>query len=247
MVSQTAIDALDELVAQGLKPTPRDVVRLNAIGLKLEAAGAKHTIDSTYQLPRVAAVSESLYFRQPTIGHEIWLDKVRSISELGDYQTSLALHCFALSRPHSELPDPANPDAVKAAVDAFLPKCADFTRDQLFAAVQYARLGADPSADEHSVAPKGEDDEEPGPDFAECVALGVLNEGRAVLWGISEADMLNMRTSELAAVIDRAYNFHNMQRNSEESFWQGRFYATLDEIKGRLTKEKDNGIAKAAV
>lgn len=247
MVSDTAIDALDDLVAQGLKPTPRDVVRLNAIGLKLEAAGAKRIVDSTYLLPRVAAVSASLCFRQPTIGHEIWLDKVRRHVRSGDFRTTLALHCFALSRPHTGLPDADDPAAVKAAVDAFLPECAGFTRDQLFAAVQYATLGADPAAAERSASPKQEDDAEADPDLTECVALGVLNEGRAVLWGISEADMLNMRTSELAAVIDRAYDFHKMPRNSEEDFWQGRFYATLDEISARLTKEKDNGIAKAAV
>ena len=245
MISDTAIDALDELVAKGLRPSPRDVVRLNAIGLRLEAANGKNVRDSMYLLPRVAAVSDSLFFRQPTIGHEIWLAKVERFVKPGDFETMLAINAYALSRAPADLPDPDSPGAITTAVEAFLPACRDFTGDQIYAAIDYARNGANPAACESPARPASEDEEETvdehDPDWRECVAVGVLNEGRAVLWGITEADMLKMTTRELSLVILRAYVFHNRETNSEVDFWQGRFYATLDEIEERLTKEKSNG------
>jgi hypothetical protein len=246
MVSDTAMEAIDELEAQGLHLPPRDVVRLNAVGLRLEAARGKNALDCTYLLPRVAAISPTLSFRQPTIGHEIWIDEVQRLIEPGDYQTLLAVHAFALSRPQSELPDPDSPESVDTAVRGFAASCSDITRDQIFAAIRYVEHGADPTAGEHPASPPrddGEDEDEGKYDIEECVALGVLNEGRAVLWGITEADMKNMTTAQLHAVIDRAYAFHKMQRGNEVDFWSGRFYATLDEIASRLMKEKHGSAA----
>ena len=237
MISQTAIDSLDELVAKGLKPTPRDIIRLNAVGVKLEAAAAKRATDSTYLLPRVAAVTKDLWFRQPTIGHEIWMEKVERFVGEGDYQSLLAIRAYALSRPPEKLSDPDDPGTIKAAVEEFAATCKNLTRDQILAAVRYVTVGADHTAGETTARPQ--DDKNEDPDFSECIALGVLNEGRAVLWGISEADMLRMTTQQLSDVIDRAKIYHKIESDSDEDFWQGRYYATLDEIASRLMQEKE--------
>ena len=244
MVSQFAIDCIeDDLVARGLQPTPRDIIRLNAIGLRVEAAKGRNVVDCTYLLPRVAAVSKELSFRQPTIGHEIWMDRVTRLLKPGDYQSILAVNAYALSRPQGDLPDPDDPATVEKAVREFAATCKDLTRDQIFAAIHYVTYGADPSAGERAASPKKKNEGEDADDydFGECIALGVLNEGRAVLWGISEADMKNMTTAELHAVIERAYHFHQMKGGDDVEFWQGRFFATLDEISERLTKERENG------
>ena len=243
MVSDFAIDEIEEaLVAKGLTPTPRDIVRLNAIGLRLEAAQGRDVADCTYLLPRVAAVSKTLFFRQPTVGHEIWLDQVSRFIKPGDYQSALAINAYALSRPQGDLPDPDDPETFGKAVREFAATCRDLTRDQIYAAIRYVKYGSDPTANEHPASPKTNEGDDPDNyDMGECIALGVLNEGRAVLWGITEADLRNMTTAELHAVIDRAYDFHQMKKGDSEDFWQGRFYATLDEIAARLTKEKDNG------
>jgi len=240
MISQTAIDSLDELIAKGLTPTPRDIIRLNAVGVKLEAATAQRATDSTYLLPRVAAVTKDLWFRQPTIGHEIWMEKVERFIADGDYQSLLAIRAYALSRSPEKLPDPDDPGTIKTAVDEFVATCKNLTRDQILAAVRYATLGADHTAGETTAHPSGEKEEEENPDFTDCIAIGVLNEGRAVLWGISEADMLRMTTQQLADVIDRAKIYHKIESGGDEDFWQGRYYATLDEITSRLTREKES-------
>lgn len=242
MISRTAIDALDELTEKGLRPTPEDVVRLNAAGLKLEAARGKNVGDCTYLLPRVAAISETISFRQPTIGHEIWLDKVAQVADTDDYQTLLSLNAFALSRPVDDLPDPYDRAAVKDAAGAFLETLRDYTRDQIYAAINYCRYGADVTAGEKTAttATDGDLPADESPDWDECVAVGVLNEGRAVLWGMSAAEMKRMTASELSAVISRARLYHQMPESSSVDFWTGRFYATLDEIESRLTKEAGN-------
>lgn len=247
MISETAISSIEELIAQGLQPTPRDVIRLNAIGLRLEAASSKRVQDSTYLLPRVAQLSKTLWLRQPAIGHEIWLEKVQRFIDPDDYKSSIAVQAFALSRDVADLPDPDSPTAIKTAVDTFTATCANCTRDQIIAALRYATIGCDPTACEHPAYPDGRtqsDQTTPGyQDWTECVAVGVLNEGRAVLWGITEADMRRMTTQQLSDVIERAKIYHKMATNSEEDIWQGRYYATLDEITERLKKEqvKPNG------
>lgn len=243
MVSQFAIDEIERMEAEGLHPTPRDIIRLNAIGLRVEAARGCNAVDCTYLLPRVAAVSKDLSFRQPTVGHEIWLDRVNRFLKPGDYQSALAVNAYALTRPQSALPDPDDPATVEKAVKEFAATCKDLTRDQIYAAIHYVTYGADPTAGENAASPKKKNEGENADDydFGECIALGVLNEGRAVLWGISEADMKNMTTAELHAVIERAYDFHQMKRGDDAEFWSGRFYATIDEIAERLNKESGHG------
>lgn len=243
MISQTAKEYLDELIAEGLSPTPRDIIRLNAIGLQLEAARARRMSSSTYFLPRVAVVSDNLFLREPTVGHDIWLNKISFFIDPLDDETRLAVTCFALSRAPESLPDPDTPHALKEAVEFFASSCSGFTRRQLRAAVRYVECGADPTYGEkphEDVNASEEADDIPNYDIRSCIALGVLNEGRAVLWGVSESDMMKMTKRHLADVIRRAYHFHDMNSSRDENEVTGDFYATLDEIAARLRKEKES-------
>ena len=239
MVSETAMSSIEAMIAAGLHPTPRDIIRLNAIGLRLEAANARRVQDSTHLLPRVAQVSPDLWFRQPTIGHEIWIEKVERLLDPDDYMSSMAVRAFALSRDIADLPDADSPRAVDKAVRAFAKSCAHLTREQILEALRYAVIGCDPSACEHpAVRKSGDGDGDEAPlDWGECVAVGVLNEGRAVLWGISEADMRRMTTRQLSDVIERAKIYHKMRTDSESDVLQGQYFATVDEITARLTAE----------
>lgn len=239
MISQTAIESLEELKAEGLEPSFADVIRLNALGLRLEASRKRNSADSLDYLPRVAAVSKTLSFRQPTVGHEIWLDRIERLLPPGDYQSLLAVKAFALSRPANDLPDPDDPRSIKKAVDSFCADCRDLTRDQIYAAIEYVLFGADPTANECSAVPSSGSVSSPqgDDDFRSCIALGVLNEGRAVLWGIDAAEMKAMPRRQLEDVIRRAYVFHGMSTDGEANRLEGQFYATVDEIAARLKKE----------
>jgi len=52
MVSQTAREDINQLIADGLKPSVDDIVRLNSLGLKLERHSC--SAESLFYLPRVA-------------------------------------------------------------------------------------------------------------------------------------------------------------------------------------------------
>ena len=241
MISKTAVETLEEMKAKGLEPSFADIIRLNVLGLRLEAARKKHAADSTYYLPRVAQVSEKLAFRQPTIGHEVWLDKVERFVAKGDYNTLLAVKAFALSRPPSELPDPDSPASINKAIEAFCVDCRELSRDQIYAAVEYVVFGSDAGVGVYAANRSSDEDQGESEDYESCISIGVMNEGRAALWGITQAEMRDMTRQQLQEVIRRSYLFHKMETHDEVDRLEGDFYATADEIVDRLQKEKENG------
>ena len=243
MISDYAVAKIDELTAAGLHPTTEDIIRLNALGLRLEAAQKKFASDSLPYLPRVAQISAGVFFRQPTVGHEIWLTKTAAIFS-PDFDTRLALKAYALSRPPSDLPDPESPSAVKIALDDYAEEMRDFTREQIAAALDYVEYGAsstvgelaetDPSAPPRK--PDGSRDE----DWTYCVAAGVLHRAAACLTGLTVADMQRMTVRQLQDATDLAGIYHKIEPPDMEREAQVDFLNTYYTIKERLEKEKEN-------
>ena len=69
MISTIAIADIKATISSGVKLTPEEIIRLNALGLKYDYAqsGAELRI-----MPRLAWLGD-VAFREPTIGHEIWM------------------------------------------------------------------------------------------------------------------------------------------------------------------------------
>ena len=239
MISEMAMADVAQMEAEGLRPTPRDIVRLNALALVFEGR-KKRNLESLYAFPRVAAIDEKRWFREPTVGHEIWLAKVRRWICENDFETLLAVHAFALSRSAADLPDGDSREAVRQAVEAYANELRDFTKEQIFAAIDYVKNGCDQTVGEEPPPPKSEagSPAEGSADWTECIALGVLHEGRAVLFGVSESEMRGMTRRQLEAVIGRAYDVHGMSRRGEEDEALGDYNRTLDSIRERLEDEK---------
>lgn len=245
MISETAIESLEDLRAAGLKPTDRDVVRLNALGLKLEGLAKKNVLHAAEYLPRVAQVSHSLAFRQPSIGHEVWLDKIGRFINREDRETILAVQAFALSRPAAALPDADSPLAVKRAVEDFTADCADLTREQIDAALDYAVYGFSPlvgeyASEDSSREPDGSERE----DWKRCVAVGLLHDGKVYLTGCTQAELEEMTRDQLIDTLTQAYELHDRLRSYDDrlSDVRANYYATVAEIRERLEKEaKENG------
>lgn len=143
MVSEMAISDCEELQAQGLKLTCRDIIRLNALGVKAE--NGRSSV-SFYALPRCVFIG-SLCFREPTIGHEIWYDDVSREFEADDKFTDFCLNAFMLSKDADELPDSHNIAEVKLQLDTFVHKTiAKLTLRQVMHVVAYCTQGC--NADE---------------------------------------------------------------------------------------------------
>jgi len=240
MISTTARDSIEELQHDGLSPTVEDIIRLNALGLKLEFEAKKSPRDATDYLPRIAKISDTVSFRQPTIGHEIWISKIRRMVDEKDFQTSLAVQAFALSRASADLPDADDIKSVKVAVDAFCADCKDFTREQIIAAIEYVTVGPSPTACETAPASHREPDGFDFEDWKHCVACGVLLHGKAALFGASFADLERLTREQLEALTRMAYVFNHIENPPDYvSIARGDYFATLDEIRERLTKEKE--------
>ena len=236
MVSEMAIADCEELLAKGLKLTCRDIVRLNALGVKSEKGRSSV---SFYALPRCCFVGD-VCFREPTIGHEVWYDDVSREFEVDDNVTEFFLNAFMLSRDADDLPSSANIPEVKLQLDKFVKQIKKLTVRQVMHAVAYCTQGCDADEWELPEVAKKDEDEDRAAD--ESLALGVVREGQALGLGISLADAKKMTRSQLQGVIFRAYDLRDLHiSKSIRQECIGDYYATLQSIKDRLEKEKENG------
>lgn len=233
MVSEMAIADITQLQNQGYNLTPRDIIKLNALALKFEREKSKESFKSLYTLPRIAAIDDGMYFRQPSIGHEIWLDTVDRWIDTTDYGTVLTVNAFALSRDVDDLPDANNRKEITKQINKFIKLMRKYTTDQIFAAVNYVKN----DISEFNESPIRDDKNVDDVDWCDSVAVGVLREGQAVLFGVTEKEMLSMTRESLRLVIDRAYEMHGMEKKDSGDYLLGEYYSTLDYIKNKLEKE----------
>lgn len=253
MISKFAIDEIESMQDKGLNPTPRDIIRLNALALKVHAAQGKAALDTAYLLPRVAVIKGGRSFREPSIGHEVWIDEVMRFVDRTDHRSVLAVYCFALSRSAAELPRLDDLEKVNAMIRDFCKDYRDITVRQLDTAIDYVRYGADWVDGEEPTSDKKTDDDSPVEDDEESalasetdlsIAIGVLRDGVTVLSGLTLAEMKEMPRREVVAAIKKAGWIRGKQIGSdEETVALGNFYKTRDDIINRLTKEQSNGSA----
>jgi len=237
MTSEMAIEDIEEMQEEGLKPTPRDIIRLNAIGLKVELSRVSATV---YELPRVAFLGD-IVFREPTIGHNIWIDTALLYCDANDLSTRLAVDAFALSRGLSSLPDANDRKEVIKAVDAFTKKdIAHFTANQVRCALTYAMHGS--NAIENEFPPLPPDADEWEVDDASSIGAGILFETLAMGLGLSVRDICSMPKSTAKALQEAglaARGINITKRNSETRVAE--YMATKSEITTRLKTEASNG------
>lgn len=147
MTSEMAMEDVEALRRQGFDVSPRDVIWLNGLGLKLE----KRPDFRLASLPRVA-LCEGVMFVQPTIQQDMFLDEVSQLYP-SDAGTRLALEAYVLS--HREL-DFSNPPRFPKI---FAAKCAAFVRKRLGKtqaskvrqALDFVKFGIDPATGEKPV------------------------------------------------------------------------------------------------
>ena len=243
MVNETAKKDIEKMKADGLEPTFDDIIRLNAVACRCKAKVDKVATSAHYYLPRAAKISPTLSFRQPAIGHEIWLAKVERLTG-PNYETYLAVRAFALSRPPSELPDPDDPQSFTTAGETFAKTCADFTRDQINAALDYVIFGPSPLANEYPARPQKADGEERSPDGEEledwkwCVAVGVMREAQVCLFGVTQAEIETMTREQVDDLKVASLVYHGLELKDGSSDAYEEYFNTRDAIRERLERER---------
>ena len=196
MLADIFLKDYKQLSAQGVKFTPADIVRLNALAVKVKLSakpvGAVHL--------RRAVFWRDLVFREPTIGHEMWVELVGTYIDMSVDRNFRAVHAYALSREHTDLPDAYKPKAcIKAVFDFAKRHLAEMTSAVLADVIDYALFGADWTACEVAprLKPSAGESEEPA-------ALGVYIGAAARRINLTLDDAKRLTASEILEITTRA-------------------------------------------
>lgn len=249
MLSTMAAEDCDELTRQGARLSAAEIVRLNALGVRAECSPDAADFDA---LPRCCLLGNEL-FREPTIGHELWLQNAGRIFDRGDGITGFALRAFALATPLDKLPDWSSVEDMRRELDDFASRrLGQYTARQVIAAVNWCMVGNDWTIDELPETAKADKPEKPeeveeaegaaDPEELRSIALGVVRESQALALGISLADAMNMTRSGLQAVVMRAYQLKGVEIDKQKrDVAIGDYMATLEKIKTKHAGELTNG------
>ena len=123
MTSKLAKSTIEKWWSEGLKPTVEDIVRLNALGLKVENGAEAYDFAAC---PRVAFLGDYMLF-EPTVGKRAWMDTAKQALR-DDYQTQLYFVAWALNCPDDELPSASNVKCLMERIKKFAEEVlVDFT------------------------------------------------------------------------------------------------------------------------
>ncbi len=237
MISKMAMEDIEALRADGIDVPPREVVRLNALGLKVER-GARSA--ATWELPRVAFVGDAV-LHEPTIGAEFWLACAsETFVDMGD-ETLAMLRVLSLVMPWQELPPPSDMRAVRDAMTRNLACLDGVTFRQLANAVAYCVDGSFHDADERA-EPKEDGDKDDADENVERMSLayGLFNRGVALKLGTA-ADLKAMPLSALAEIVDKENAADPDSRKERKSNALGDYLRTLEAVKAAARAANENG------
>lgn len=235
-----------QMTAQGVKFTPGDIIRLNALSVRARlsrsAASSTHLPRLCF-LPRDSWWREPITLREPTIAHDLWIEAAERYIDVERIENWLFLHAFALSRRIESLPDIEKPKKVISAVFRFAAsRLCRFTHAQLSAAVDYALYGADWTACERPLPERNAKDgiraiigkpnpEKPSP------SIGLLVSRTCLRLPITLDEARRMTASELEEAINRTLESDgrfDADRSHAKAFRD--YVKAREEIRARFTE-----------
>lgn len=258
MISRYATETIEELEKEGLRLTPADIIRLNALGLKIDRGFDDNPL---YTAPRCAFISD-VVLREPTIGHSLFAAECFRFCDVDESVTRTCLYAWLLTL---DAPPSAHPTVhgIRETISHFIEahyKRVTFSR--LSMAVDFCLYGYDSTALERAV--KVSDDGEQLDPTADDDALsdawsfdiGLIHEAQALGLGISLRDARSMTRAHLNAVMNRAiqqrYAFadpkdgsRNLKRTLKNK-WIAEFEATVDSIRARHSAPQGSRLSTAS-
>lgn len=234
MLSKMAESDIEALISEGCVVHPSDVVRLNALALKIE----KRPDFRLATLPRVALCGEVL-FQQPTIAQDIFLDNVSEIfaSNAG---TVLALEAYVLAHPEKKFDNPPTFPRL------FALKCIRWIRkhlknetvDKVRHAIDYCKFGMNPMDGEYPVYMTDETFDKWYGEAGE-LSGSMKKYIQACTYGIAPESALRATSQTLTAMLERAAILNDLKVEDQEKQATAEYYATLHEIQDACRKERD--------
>lgn len=244
MVSPMFQKDYEAMTAAGVKFTPADVIRLNALAIKAKLAArpfqAAHVRRAVF-LDAGGFLRRPLVLSEPTIAHLIWLEEVENLSAALPDLAWYALVAFAISRPAEKLPPPIFPAAIRLAVERFARRLRNITKSQLADAVEFALNGSDWTIGERAPTPSNSNSNSsspsnllPTPDEPESPAIGAVLGALAHRLPISLAGARSMTESELLQAITEARILgKDYSVEAERNKALGDYFRARDEIAKR--------------
>jgi len=198
MTSNIAKADIETMQDEGLSPTFDDIVRLNALGLKIERCerGA-----DMFACPRIAYCGD-IQLREPTIGHGMWLEHVSKYCDESDNETMILLMAFCFSMNHDRLPDMHDMKKCRKDIETFINEhLKGITIRQLKCAVDYVLLGDDTTSGVYVES----DDEHLNDSSSQSVYVGYMLQTLSLGLGISVNDICKLTISQVKSLQEMAY------------------------------------------
>lgn len=229
MVSSLFRSDYNKMRREGLEPTLDDIIRLNALAVKVERA-AKPC--DAVALPRAAFVGR-LILREPTLGHTEWIERVGEYIDLNRERNFIIVHAFALSRDSRDLPDALQAVKVVKKVYAFARKeLIKLFERGLREGIAYCLFGSDYTSDEFGSASKGADD-------TQSFSAGVIVSLNARRIGLSLAEARQLTISEIGEIIQKTDILSSgYDPDAIRNLAFGHYVRTRNEIRERLKLEQ---------
>lgn len=229
MVSKLAKQTIEKWQSQGLKPTVEDVVKLNALGLKIERCSSSYEFGT---VPRVAFLGDSI-LTEPTVAKRIWLEQAMTIVA-DDFMSQMYLTAFALNCPSSELPLLNDVKKLTKAVADFRDNVLlNFTITQILAAIDYALSGAQPEVGEEVEVDGKKKQVDELPETVMTQSRQLLME--ALAYGLDEKIQYDLTLPQLEKVVTlAAINSGVDVLKGEHAKAVGKFYVAAGQINKRL-------------
>lgn len=234
MISKLAIEDIEEITKQGGTVSPRDVIRLNALGLKI-------TDDPNYELatlPRCASLN-GILFKQPNIEQDMFLDDAARIYN-ADNSTILALEAYVLAHDEVKWKNLRHPKIFAIKVGAWVKvNLGKVTAQQLRRALDFCLYGVDPDSGEMPVLMADEKEKlKSGIGTDKSWALSKYLHATSI--GIDSVSALRATSPQLSAMIERAYMLNKVPLSDDEKEATAEYYMTLDYVKKRAFPKKED-------
>lgn len=243
MVSELAIEDIERIQREGGTVHPRDVIRLNALGLRI----TNNPENRLAVMPRVVCMGE-LCLREPTIKQDMFLDECNSIFT-SDPATYLLVQCWVLAHRNDDINDDLlkTPKKFLKTIKKWVKDdLADFTMNQIDQAVTFVRFGCDPDTNEFPIYMIKRIQEEDANERAigEQKSWVLANYLHSTTLGIDSAAALRATSPQLSAMIERAYIVSGFPMKDNEQAATADYYQTLDYIKKNAFDKADDGVNK---
>lgn len=200
MVSPTAIADIKAAISSGVNFKPEEIIRLNALGLRYDYS--KSNADMRI-MPRVAWLGD-VAFREPTIGHEIWMFDVAEIFDMDNAETRVKVRAYCLATPPLELPPMTDGilNIKKKVQDFCRKKISQWTLGQVACALMFAENGDVQTAGEFPEAKKESKRKKTKPvkEGDHCYEVGLLRNGMLLNLGTPDK-LIGMTVSGLETLI----------------------------------------------